>query len=71
MVQMDIYENMLGEVTWQLLIVMQNLHWKTSNMKTGNLCGIRLNRFLIIAYLFTLQTWQQPEITITSVFLTI
>ena len=30
MVQMDIYENMLGEVTWQLLIVMQNLCWKTS-----------------------------------------
>ena len=30
MVQMDIYENMLGEVTSQLLIVMQNLCWKTS-----------------------------------------
>ena len=30
MVQMDIYENMLGEITWQLLIVMQNLSWKTS-----------------------------------------
>ena len=30
MVQMDIYENMLGEVTWQRLIVMQNLHAKTS-----------------------------------------
>ena len=28
--KMDIYENMLGEVTWQLLIVMQNLCWKTS-----------------------------------------
>ena len=25
MVQIDIYENVLREVTWQLLIVMQNL----------------------------------------------
>ena len=30
MIQMDIYENMIGEVTWQLLVVMQNLRWKTS-----------------------------------------
>ena len=31
---MDIYENMIGEITRHLLIVMQNRRCKTSNMKT-------------------------------------